>query len=157
MTHHVWQSVFTRWRTATTITAFSYTIDEQSAKVAELVDSTDDGDTMLESDFPAFDVGSYKDVDVGRGSDEMYSRGVVGFVVALCLTSRGPLEINMYPENESLVQILFLSKQVIFRFHVHFPGCLICVQQIFQYIVHNVYIRFLCMNHGSKKAIFRLR
>ena len=29
---------------------------QQSLLVAELVDSTDDGDTMLESDFPAFDV-----------------------------------------------------------------------------------------------------
>ena len=43
MTHRLWQSKCTHWRTAILL-------------VAELVDSTDDGDTMLESDFPAFDV-----------------------------------------------------------------------------------------------------
>ena len=33
------------------------------------------------------------------------------------------LKIHMEPENEGLVQMIFLFKQVIFRFHVSFQGC----------------------------------
>ena len=39
------------------------------------------------------------------------------------IRSHTPWKINMEPKNEGLVQMIFLFKQVIFRFHVNFPGC----------------------------------
>ena len=44
----------------------------------------------------------------------------------LCGLESIPLKINMEPKNEGLKRLfsfIFLFKQVIFRFHVNFPGC----------------------------------
>ena len=39
-------------------------------------------------------------------------------------TTSTPLKINMEHNHGSLVQIFFISKRVICRFHVNLPGCI---------------------------------
>ena len=59
--------------------------------------------------------------------------------IIYCNPTRGiflvtPLKINLQPKNEGLVQIIFLFKQVIFRFYMNFPGCKIAFC-LFSYVL----------------------
>ena len=46
--------------------------------------------------------------------------GELGLIAPRKIT---PWKINMEPENDDLVQMIFLYNWVIFWFHVHHPGC----------------------------------
>ena len=52
-------------------------------------------------------------------------------VVGEIFARSAPLKINMGPKYEGLVQMIFLFKQVIFRFHVNFPGCMFTLYKSF--------------------------
>ena len=64
----IYQMIYSHWQKENTITCFGYTINEQNEKVKKLIHSCEKHVTVLESDFPSFDVGREKEFTLEDGT-----------------------------------------------------------------------------------------